>query len=136
MKIRLDKFWIVGGPDELIRTHQQGLSIVPQRSVQPVPGLRTPHAKLIDRGNVTYNISFSVHRYHADVKAAEYYCLAHWNQMPGNGKLMLQAENYDGTVIKRYFNVSSVMTCTNRYRGRTTIHDYSVMATEFINKKI
>ena len=89
MKIWLGTFMIAGGD----RESPSGLAIDQDRSVQAVDYIGGVYGSNLPRGQRRNTIQFTVARLHASEEEAEAFILAHPDEVPDSGTLVIEATN-------------------------------------------
>lgn len=131
MRIQLDNTIIAAGGHEA----PAGLTIVETRALQGVDYVRAAYGAQFPRGNWRHEISFTVTRLHADLRAATLFIVDHPQTVPASGLLAILHDDRGSAVGGRWIRdaVTNRVECV-RLIGMTTIWAYAFVGGEVLKK--
>lgn len=114
------------------REAPSNLQISTNQSVEVVEFFRAEDIKLLDRGVIRNEISFSVARLHATEQEAKLFILDHAAQITGVEVLTIESKASTGAISRRYI-AESMVTPTGSHTGCSSLFQYRILGGKFQN---
>lgn len=131
MKIRFGTVWISEGG----RESPAGFRVVPARAIQQIDYVRAQFGTQFARGNLRHEISFTITRLHADLRAAALYAMDHGQSLPTTETLEIYSDGSGGVSGRRWYR-DAVLARAELVQlvGITTIWAYAFLAGEALTR--